>query len=99
MQLATVGGAHALGLSASIGTLEPGKAADLTCLDLASLGCHQGSDIATAIVFGATRAEVSDVWSGGRAAVSGGRLLAFDETELAQLPAEWARRLALGAAA
>lgn len=99
LQLATVGGANALGLAAAIGTLEPGKAADLTCLDLASLGCHQGSDIAAAIVFGATRAEVSDVWSGGRAAVSGGRLLAFDETELAQLPAEWARRLALGAAA
>jgi 5-methylthioadenosine/S-adenosylhomocysteine deaminase len=99
LQIATSGGANALGLSASIGTLEPGKAADLTCLDLDSLGCHQGSDVAAAIVFGATRAEVSDVWSGGRAAVSDGRLLAFDETELAQLPAEWARRLALGAAA
>jgi hypothetical protein len=42
---------------------------------------------------------VSDVWTAGRAAVSGGRLLLFDETELAELPARWAQRLALQVAA
>jgi cytosine/adenosine deaminase-related metal-dependent hydrolase len=57
------------------------------------------ADVAAAIIFGATRAQVSDVWCAGRAAVSEGRLRLFDEAELAALAAEWARRLALEAAA
>ena len=47
----------------------------------------------------ATRAQVSDVWTGGRCAVSEGRLLAFDEEEIAALPARWAQRLKLEDAA
>jgi hypothetical protein len=39
------------------------------------------------------------VWSGGLASVSAHRLLAFDAEELAALPAVWASRLKLGAAA
>jgi 5-methylthioadenosine/S-adenosylhomocysteine deaminase len=99
LRLATLGGATALGLGAHIGSIEPGKVADLTCLDLDALGCHSGTDIAAAIVFGATRAQVSDVWTAGRAALSSGRLLSFDEAELAALPAQWAQRLALDVAA
>jgi 5-methylthioadenosine/S-adenosylhomocysteine deaminase len=99
LELATLGGATALGLAADIGSIEPGKAADLTCLDLSELGCHCGTDIAAAIVFGATRAQVSDVWTAGRAQLSEGQLLCFDAAELAQLPAQWAQRLALDVAA
>jgi 5-methylthioadenosine/S-adenosylhomocysteine deaminase len=99
LRLATLGGATALGLAAQIGSIEPGKAADLTCLDLSGLGCAHGGAVADAVVFGATRSQVSDVWTSGRAAVSGGRLMLFDETELEALPQLWARRLALEAAA
>jgi hypothetical protein len=42
---------------------------------------------------------VSDVWTAGRAAVSAGRLLAFDSEELADLPPHWAQRLKMAAAA
>ena len=42
---------------------------------------------------------MSDVWTSGRSAVSGGRLLAFDSGELEALPMQWAQRLALEAAA
>jgi 5-methylthioadenosine/S-adenosylhomocysteine deaminase len=99
LQLATLGGANALGLAGRIGSIEPGKAADLTCIDLGALGAHCSGEIADAVVFAATRDAVSDVWTGGRAAVRGGRLLSFDEAELAALPAQWAQRLALGDAA
>ena len=47
----------------------------------------------------ATRTQVIDVWTSGRCAVSEGRLLAFDEEEIAALPARWAQRLKLEAAA
>jgi 5-methylthioadenosine/S-adenosylhomocysteine deaminase len=99
LRLATLGGATALGLASRIGSLEPGKAADLACIDLGALSSAPASSIHDAIVFGATRGEVSDVWTAGRAALSGGRLVALDEEELAALPARWAERIAMEAAA
>ena len=99
LRLATLGGATALGLAAQIGSIEPGKAADLACIDLAAVPCAQAGGVADAVVFGATRTQVSDVWTSGRAAVSGGRAIIFDEAELAALAGAWARRLTLGAAA
>ena len=99
LRLATLGGAAVLGVAAETGSIEPGKSADLTCLDLDVPGCRPPSDVPAAIVFGATRAQVTDVWTAGRAALSEGRLLAFDEAELAALAAQWTQRLALEAAA
>jgi len=99
LRLATLGGALALGLAAQIGSIEPGKSADLACLDLEASGCSPATDVAAAIVFGATRTQVSDVWIAGRAAVSDGRLRLFDEEELTALASRWAQRLALEAAA
>jgi 5-methylthioadenosine/S-adenosylhomocysteine deaminase len=99
LRMATLGGATVLGLSAQIGSLEPGKAADLTCIDLGALSGQPAAAIADAIVFGATRAQVSDVWTAGRLAVSGARLVMLDEEELAALPARWAQRVRMEAAA
>jgi len=99
LRLATLGAAQALGLAGEIGSIEPGKAADLTCIELAALAEEAARDVSAALLFGATRSEVSDVWTGGRAAVSGHRLHLFDADELATLPSVWARRLALEAAA
>jgi 5-methylthioadenosine/S-adenosylhomocysteine deaminase len=99
LRLITLGGATVLGLQAHIGSLERGKVADLTCIDLASLASRACARIEAAILFGATRTDVSDVWTGGRAAVSDHRLLAFDSEELADLPSRWAQRLKMEAAA
>jgi len=99
MRLATLGGASALGLSHLIGSIEPGKAADLVCIDLSPLACQPDADPFDAIVFAATRQQVSDVWVAGRAAVAEGRLIAFDEQELLALARLWARRVQPGAAA
>jgi len=99
LRLATLGGATALGLAAHIGSIEPGKSADVICLDLGNLAGAHAAAIADIIVFGATRAQVSDAWIAGRTVLAGGRVMIFDEAELAALPGEWARRLALEAAA
>jgi 5-methylthioadenosine/S-adenosylhomocysteine deaminase len=91
--MATLGGATALGLQGTIGSIEPGKAADLVCVDLGTLECRTATDPEAAVLTAATRSQVTDVWTGGRCAVSEGRLLAFDEEEIAGLPARWAERL------
>jgi 5-methylthioadenosine/S-adenosylhomocysteine deaminase len=97
LNLATLGGATALGLGATCGSIEPGKAADLICIDLSSLACQSSASLAETILFGATRQQVSDVWTGGRAAVSESRVLAFEEQELVHLARQWAERIQSGA--
>ncbi len=90
LRMATLGGATALGLGSVTGSIEPGKYADLVCFDLNRLACRPPLQVPETLVFGATRDQASDVWSSGRPAVSGGRLLAFDELELAALSRKWA---------
>jgi 5-methylthioadenosine/S-adenosylhomocysteine deaminase len=99
LRLATLGGATVLGLGSQIGSIEPGKAADLICVELDTVACRPEAGVPEALVFAATRAAVSEVWTGGRLVVSAGQLLTFDEEELAALPGRWARQLGLEAAA
>ena len=96
LQLATLGGATALGLGGTCGSIEVGKAADLVCIDL---GPAASATVADAVLFSTTRQQVSDVWVGGRAAVSGGHLLAFDESELQRLAKQWNERINSGGVA
>ncbi len=88
---ATLGGASAVGLGAETGSLEPGKSADLVCFDLNRLSCQPTVQVPEALVFAATRDQATDVWTAGRPAVSAGRLLAFDELQLAASLRKWAR--------
>jgi 5-methylthioadenosine/S-adenosylhomocysteine deaminase len=52
LELATLGSARAMGLGAEIGSLAPGKRADLTVLDLSDSGYVPWEDPAAAVVFG-----------------------------------------------
>jgi 5-methylthioadenosine/S-adenosylhomocysteine deaminase len=99
LRMATLGGSTALGMNAHVGSIEVGKFADLVCIDLATLACQPAARRpADAIVFGATRNQVTDVWTSGRAAVSDGHLLTFDEQELLALAQRWAGRIPTGGA-
>ncbi len=95
LRMATLCSASALGLGSEIGSIEPAKAADLVAVDLASLSCQPADNPFNALVYAATRQQVSDVWISGRHAVAGGRLLAFDEQELLELSAQWEARTTL----
>jgi 5-methylthioadenosine/S-adenosylhomocysteine deaminase len=99
LRMATLGGAMALGMGSLVGSIETGKAADLVCFDLSTLPCQSPRRPADTIVFGASRDQVSDVWISGRAAVSNGRLLTFDEQELGTLARRWAERISTGVTA
>jgi 5-methylthioadenosine/S-adenosylhomocysteine deaminase len=96
LRMATLGGATALGMSSVIGSVEVGKAADLICIDLATLACQAPRQPAEAILFGATRQQVSDVWTSGRTAVRDGRLLTFDEREMLELSRRWVETMTQG---
>jgi 5-methylthioadenosine/S-adenosylhomocysteine deaminase len=99
LRMATLGGATSLGMNTHVGSIEVGKFADLVCIDLATLASQPAARRpADAIVFGATRDQVTDVWTSGRAAVSDGHLLTFDEQELLALSRRWADRIPTGGA-
>src|SRR5205823_10070397 len=58
LRMATIEGAHALGLGAETGSLEPGKRADLTVLSLAGSPYDPVEDPAAAVVFGGSPARI-----------------------------------------
>jgi len=68
--LATIGGARALGISDLVGSIELGKRADLIALDLDAPHLIPIHDPYAQLVFAAGRSDVSDVWVDGRAVVS-----------------------------
>jgi 5-methylthioadenosine/S-adenosylhomocysteine deaminase len=67
LEMATIGGARALGLADEIGTLEPGKKADLIALDLTEIGWVPtgGQDLYTALVYSVCGLHVTDVMVDG----------------------------------
>jgi len=90
---ATRGGAAVLGLESEVGTLEPGKWADLCCVDLSGPATQPLGDPLQQLVFGGGRDIVSDVWVAGRQLLSGGELTRLDWPEVAARSAAWAMRM------
>jgi len=84
LDMATMGGARALGLDAEIGSLEVGKRADVTVVRRDSLHAspHAGGDPVADLVYAHTAADVDAVFVDGQPVVAGGRLLSLDEHEL-----------------
>jgi len=78
LELATRRGAEALGLGTEVGTLETGKAADVTVVDGRGWALLPGGDPASRLVFGATAADVRDVLVAGRVVVRDRRLVTAD---------------------
>jgi 5-methylthioadenosine/S-adenosylhomocysteine deaminase len=68
VEMATLGGARALGMEDLIGSLEPGKKADLISLDFGGIGWAplEGQDIYTALVYAVTGMQVRDTMVDGR---------------------------------
>jgi 5-methylthioadenosine/S-adenosylhomocysteine deaminase len=80
VEMATLGGARALGLADSIGSLETGKYADLIALDTDSIGWgpRGGQDVFTALVYAVNGLCVQDVMVGGDWLLREGRWTTLD---------------------
>ena len=89
LSMATINGARALGLDAEIGSLLPGKWADLTAIRLDHLASTPVHNPISQIVYAAGRDQVNHVWVGGRRTVADGRLVEIDEHELRERVNAW----------
>jgi cytosine/adenosine deaminase-related metal-dependent hydrolase len=91
--MATLGGARALAMADRVGSLEPGKAADVVVLDGASPALANVHDPYQAVVWVAGSREVRDVWVGGRRSVADGDVVTVDVAEVVLRSRPLARRL------
>ena len=89
LRMATIDGSRALGLDDRIGSIEVGKQADLVLLDAESPSLTPTYDPISSVVYSASRADVTDVWVGGRQVVADRACTTIDvERTLAEARAE-----------
>jgi 5-methylthioadenosine/S-adenosylhomocysteine deaminase len=98
LEMATVAGARALNLEREIGSLAPGKAADLICVDLGRLALQPILDPLAQLVYAASGEDVTDVWIAGAHLVANRELVRLDAAAIAAAAEQWGRRLDPGAA-
>jgi 5-methylthioadenosine/S-adenosylhomocysteine deaminase len=94
LKIATLNGARALGLDAEIGSLVPGKWADLCCVNLQRLHSQPVYDPVAQLLYAVCRDQVSDVWVAGRPLLFEGRFTQFDSAELLARAQRWRERIA-----
>jgi cytosine/adenosine deaminase-related metal-dependent hydrolase len=93
LELGTIGGARCLGRDDEIGSLEPGKLADIALWRLDGVDRAGIADPVAALVLG-PRPLVDTLIVGGRLVVAGGELRTFDEAVAARDLLAQSRRLA-----
>ena len=94
LAMATINGARALGLADQIGSIEPGKWADLCCVDLERPATWPVYDPVAQLVYAACRDQVEDVWVAGRRMVADGRLSRMDDAAIVARAGAWRDRIA-----
>jgi len=65
LRAATLGGAKAIGFDHLVGSLEPGKRADIACVDFSALETQPLHNIVSQLIYATGRHQVSDVWIEG----------------------------------
>jgi cytosine/adenosine deaminase-related metal-dependent hydrolase len=97
LDMATMGGATALGMADEIGSLEPGKAADLVWLPEHSPSLTAVHDPYQKLVYCASVRDIGRVWVGGEPVVADGKVLGVDLDDLLPRARELAIKLATDA--
>ena len=93
LRMATLGGARALGLEDSIGSLEAGKAADITAVRLDSVETQPLYHPVSQLVYAASREQVSDVWVAGRHLLKDRVLTTLDQEAIIKKARGWAEKI------
>ena len=93
LRIATINGARALNLTDAIGSITPGKWADLCCLDINDIHTQPLYDVAAAIVYAANRSNVSDVWVAGRQLLNERKFTRYDSAAIIARTQQWQQRI------
>ena len=94
LRMATLDAARALRRDHEIGSIEAGKWADLTCIDMQRFNTQPLYDPVSQLVYATRADQVSDVWVAGRHLLERGELTTIDSDSLFRRSNEWRRRIA-----
>jgi len=93
LHIATLGGAKALGLESQIGSLEIGKSADITAVDLSALETQPVYHPISQLVYAAGREQVSDVWVAGQHLLKERVLTTLDQQSIVAKARRWGEKI------
>jgi 5-methylthioadenosine/S-adenosylhomocysteine deaminase len=93
LAMATINGARQIGLSDYIGTLESGKFADITAINLNRINSMPVYDPVASLVYSAQASQVSHVWVAGQLNVEDGNLLNLDQEMLTAKAQHWSDKI------
>lgn len=93
LKMATLDAARALNLDDRIGSIMPGKRADLVAVDLRDLACQPVFDPVSHLVYVAGREHVTHVWVDGMLKVDDRRLVSLDTDDLTARATYWRGKL------
>ncbi len=94
LHAATLGGARALGLGDRIGSLEPGKQADVVLVRTDAVETQPMYHPLSQLVYCIGRQQVSDVWIAGQRKLADCELVDFDIASLLARAGQWRARIA-----
>jgi 5-methylthioadenosine/S-adenosylhomocysteine deaminase len=93
LRAATLDGARALNLDSQIGSIVPGKRADLVAVDLHGISSQPLFDPVSHLVYVAGREDVTHVWVDGRLKLNERRLVDLEPDDLTSRAAYWRGKL------
>lgn len=96
LKMATVNGAKLMGIGELAGTLESGKFADITAVNLNRINTSPVYDPVATLVYSAQASQVSHVWVGGKLNVENGELCHLDKQQLLAKAQHWAEKIRQG---
>ncbi len=97
LRMLTLDGARALGLDGEIGSIEPGKAADLVAVDLSAPETQPLYDPISQLIYAAGREQIRHVWIAGRRLLADRRPLTLDAEAILARAGEWQTRIGTAA--
>jgi 5-methylthioadenosine/S-adenosylhomocysteine deaminase len=93
LRMATLNGARALGLEDTTGSLEPGKWADVTAINLNEIETLPLYDPVSQLVYAAGREQITDVWVAGQQLLKERDLTTLDKDDILGRARQWQQRL------
>ena len=93
LAMATINAARALGMDNRVGSLAPGKAADIVAIDLGTLGTSPCFDVISHLVYAADRQQISHVWINGELKLANGSLTDLDIQEIMAKALYWQNKI------
>jgi len=94
LRLATINGARALGMESKIGSLQPGKFADLTAIDLSGVCQQPLHNPLSQLIYTQSGSNVSHVWIAGKNVLKDGKFTHINEQALIAKAQHWHKNLA-----